>query len=293
MQVQIRAEEKGAESMVANFPVACGVDPPTSVALVPRDQGAVADVAQQERKLLELINAERAAAGLRPLEWDDSVATVARAASESRRTSASTTIDLVERLKQADVTSSLVLENPGRARSAEEAQARFSTSPIHRGNFMNAEATHAGIGIASAKDADGRLITYVTELFVKELPTVDTNALREKLRAAMARKRADARAPSVAKDPTLDQVAQQYAQELAAARGTLAKPRADEILAPLRKTFRTVNLLSGSKAEPLEFAEEPTVVASGKLLGIGVAQGPNPVLGKNAVYVVAIIGSRR
>src|SRR5262249_18452614 len=197
-------------------------------------------------------------------------------------------VNLVERLKAVDVTSPVVLENPAQARSPQEAQARFSSSPPHRANFMSPEVTHSGIGIASFKAADGRSAVFVSELFVKQLPKVDADKLREELRKAMAQKRADARAPAVAKDAALEQVAQQYAQELAAAKGSLAKARADELLAPLRKSYKTLNLLSGSKAEPLEFAEEPTVVSSGKLLGIGVAQGANPVLGKNAVYVVAI-----
>jgi len=291
-QVQIRAEDKGAESIVASFPVACGADLPTKVALARGDEGTM-DVSQQERKLLDMVNTERTGAGLPPLAWDDSVAQVARAAAESRRTNPSADVNMVERLKAVDVTSPVVLENPAQARSAQEAQARFSSSPPHRANFMSPEVTHAGVGIASSKEADGRSSVFVSEVFVKELPQVDADRLREKLRSAMAQKRADARAPAVAKDATLEQVAQQYAQELAAAKGTLAKARADELLAPLRKSYKTLNLLSGSRAEPLEFAEEPTVVSTGKVLGIGVAQGANPVLGKNAVYVVAIIGTRR
>ncbi len=296
MQVEIRGEEKGAESILASFPVGCGTDLPSSAAVRPPDQGPV-QVARHEQKLLELINAERVAAGLAALAWDDAVAGVARAVSESRREEVrggtAPPLDLVERLKRVDVISPLVLQNPARARSAEEAHARFSASPAHRSNFMSAEATHAGVGIAVASEPGGRSSEFVTELFVRELPPVDTEALRGKLRAAITQKRADARAPPIAKDATLEDVAQKYAQELAAARGTLAKAAGDQIVAPLHKSFRTVNLLSGAKGEPLEFAEEPGVVGNGKLLGIGVAQGAHPVLGKNSVYVVVIIGTRR
>jgi hypothetical protein len=51
--------------------------------------------------------------------------------------------------------------------------------------------------------------------------------------------------------------------------------------------------MGGAKTEPLEFAEEGGAAATGKAMGIGVAQGMNPVLGKNAVYVVILIGTRR
>src|SRR5262245_1685734 len=98
MQVQIRAEDKGAESIAASFPVACGADLPTKVALGQKDEGTM-DVAQQERKLFEMINAERTAAGLPALAWDDQVAQVARAAAESRHTNPSAEVNLVERLK--------------------------------------------------------------------------------------------------------------------------------------------------------------------------------------------------
>jgi uncharacterized protein YkwD len=297
IQVEIRAEEKGAESIVATFPVTCGIDQPTSVTVAPPEQ-APADAAREEKKVLELLNAERTSVGLAQLSWDDAVAGVARAISQSARDASRSggspsQIDVVERLKQADISSPLVLQNPGRARSAGEAHARFSTSPSHRANYTNPSITHAGIGVAAGTDANGRPSVFVTELFVKELPPVDTQAVREKLRAAIARRRSDARAPPLASDATLEEVAQRYAKALADAKGDLPKARADEILMPLHKLFRTVNVISGAKADPLEFAEEPGVVATAKLVGIGVAQGAHPVLGKNATYVVVLTGTRR
>ena len=81
--------------------------------------------------------------------------------------------------------------------------------------------------------------------------------------------------------------------QLAAAAGNLSRSRENEILAPLRRKFRTIDVLAGAKQDPLDFAEEPGVLAKGRLDGIGVAQGANTVLGKNAVYVVILIGSRR
>jgi uncharacterized protein YkwD len=292
--VEIRAEEQGSETLPANFFVFCGEDPPASVAL---GQGQQEQPAALERKVFELINEERSAAGLKPLEWDDAVAGVARAVSESRRDAmkkgGSVSSDVVQRLKAVDVMSPLVLQNSAQARDARDAATRFMMSPAHRANYLSTEATHVGIGAAAMTDSAGKPSAVITELFVKELPPLDVAALREKLYAELARKRSDARAAPLRKDAMLEEMAQRYATELAAARGDLPKARDKELIAPLYKSYLTVNILGGAKNEPLEFAEEPGVLSNGKLIGVGVAQGVHPVLGKNAVFVVVFIGTKK
>ncbi len=292
--VEIRADEQGSETVPANFPVYCGEEPPTSVALAP---ARMEEPAAFERKIFAQINAERTAAGLGPLLWDDAVAGVARAVSEARRDAmkrgGSVTSDVVHRLKQAEVMSPVVLQNSAQTRSVEDTATRFLMSPSHRANYMSTEATHAGVGVAPTTDAQGKPSAVVTELFVKELPPIDVSALREKLYGALARKRSDARASALHKDGTLEEMAQRYAAELAAARGELPKARERELTSPLYKGFLTVNILGGAKNEPLEFAEEPGVLSNGKLIGVGVAQGAHPVLGKNAVFVVVFIGTKK
>jgi uncharacterized protein YkwD len=296
IQVQIEAEDKGSERAVANFGVACAMDQPTSVAIAAPAPGKPVDIASEEKKLFELVNGERTAAGLSPVAWDDSVARVARDIAETQRDrsqkGSTKEIDVVERLKQADVSSPLVLQNPARARSAEDAHARFAASSAHRANYMNPSITHAGIGIASTTDASGPSL-IVTELFVREPPPVDPKAVRDQLRSAIARRRSDARASPLASDKALEDVAQRTATALAESSGNLPKAREDEIISPLRKSFRTVNVIGGAKNDPLDFAEEPGIVASAKLLGIGVAQGAHPQLGKNATYVVVLTGTKR
>lgn len=292
IQVEIRAEQQGAESIVANFPVMCGAEPPTSVSVAPPSQGPM-DPVREEKKVLDLVTAERTAVGLPAVAWDDAVAKVARTISESRKGGSQSQSDVVALLKEAGVISPLVLQNPGQGRSAEEAHTRFSYSPPHRANYMNPSATQAGIGVAVGTDANGKPSVFLTELFVKQLAAIDTEAVRKDLRAAIAKKRSDARVPPLASDPVLEDVAQKYAKALADAKGNLPKARADELLLPLHKTFRTVNVIPGVKNDPLEFAEEPGVAGPAKAVGIGVAQGANPTLGQNATYVVIITGTRR
>ena len=290
MQVEIRGEQQGAESIVATFPVYCGTEPPTSVAIEKPQTGPV-DVAREEKKLFELINTERASAGLPPLTWDDAVARVARADAEGRRDGKQ--VDLVQALKQVEVASPLVVQNPAQARSADEAQARFSTSPRHRANYLSSAVTQGGVGMAAGTDPSGRATLFISELFVKQLPPVNTEEVRQKLRSGIARKRKDARAPPLKSDPLLEEMAQKYVEALAEAKGNLPKARQDEILAPVRKSFLTINIIAGAKNEPLDFAEEPGIIANAKVYGIGVGQGAHPALGKNAIYVAVVTGTRR
>ena len=85
-----------------------------------------------------------------------------------------------------------------------------------------------------------------------------------------------------------------YAQALAASAGKITDAKHSQIVSPLYKSFRTVDFLSGAKADPLEFTDEKTVLTSKeKAMGIGVAQGDHPVLGKNATYVVLLFGTRK
>jgi uncharacterized protein YkwD len=295
--VLIRGEsdEGQGERSLADFPVACGIALPTSVALNTRDQGSSLPLAEQEKKIFEQINVERTTAGLKPLVWDESLARVARTASEKRGAdpNAAGSVDIGPLLKGEGISSPMVLENPGRAQTGLEAQTRFSFSPSHRSNFMNPEVTKAAVGLATAKDPSGQSSVFISEIFLQELPPVDVRATREKIAAAIARRRSDARAPTMQKDTTLDDIAQQYAKELAASQGTMPKAKGNELLVPAQKRFKKINVLSGARTDPTEFAEEPSIVSDAKLYGIGVAQGAHPTLGTNAVYVVVLLGTRR
>jgi len=291
--VEVRGEYQSAGGVVASFPVACGQPPAASVAIA--GEPWPADGAGAERKILELVNAERAGAGLAPVVSDAALAGVARSISEdlAARGGAPGGPNVVERMKKEGIASPLVLQSAAADRSFERAHERLVTSPRDRATILNAEATNAGIGAVSGTDAEGHPIVYVTEVLIKELPPVDVARVRQQLRDAVAQKRKDARTNALAPDATLDEVAQKYAEALATAGGTLSKEKAGELTAPLNLGFRSVTMVSGAKQEALDFAEEPQTTAPAKALGVGVAQGRHPVLGRNAVYVVLMVGTPR
>ncbi|HET7825970.1 MAG TPA: CAP domain-containing protein, partial [Anaeromyxobacter sp.] len=288
--VEIRGQSEERAGVVANLPVACGSQLPTSIALAPEPWPT--DPAQAEQKVIENINQERTAAGLAPLKLDPGVAGVARAISEdiaSRGGSAGG--DVADRMKREGIASPLVLQSASSERSVERAQDRLLASPSNRANIMNREVTNVGVGVVTKPDAEGKPLAYVTEIFTKELPPLDLAKTRDDLRAAVAQKRKDARMTALKDEPLLDDVAQKYAEAIAASGGNLPKEKQSELTAPLTKTMRTLTILSGAKPDPLDFAEEPQVTAVAKSLGVGTAQGKHPVLGRNAVYVVIMVGT--
>ncbi|HEY6002908.1 MAG TPA: CAP domain-containing protein, partial [Anaeromyxobacter sp.] len=290
--VDVRGEVDGRPGLVASFPVACGADLPRSISLAPEPWPT--DPAEAEKKILELVNRERTSAGLAALKWDPGVAGVARSISEDIATrGASAGGDVAERLKREGIASHLVLQSAASDRSFERAHDRLMSSPSNRANIMSREVTSVGIGAVSKPEADGKPMTYVTEVFTKELAPVDLSKTRQDLKSAVAQKRKDARMGPLTVEPLLDEVAQKYADALAAAAGSLPKEKQSEITAPLNKTMRTLTILSGAKPDPLDFAEEPQVTAVAKAVGVGVAQGKHAVLGRNAVYVAIMVGTLR
>jgi uncharacterized protein YkwD len=201
--------------------------------------------------------------------------------------------DVVERLKKEGISSPLVLQSAAAERNFERANERILASPRDRAALLNRDATNVGVGAVSAKDATGNPVVYVVEVLIKELPPVDLAAVRQKLREEIERKRKDARTSALKPDATLDELAEKFAKALAAAGGTLSKEQASELTAPLNKSFKSVTMLSGAKQDPVEFAEEPQTTVPGKVLGVSVAQGHHPVLGRNAVYVTIMVGTPR
>jgi uncharacterized protein YkwD len=169
-QVEVTAEDAMGTAVLANFPVFCGVEPP---ALAPRgagtrQRGVTAEAA--EREALALVNHDRAAAGLAPVTWDDRLAAIARAHSKdmadhdfvghvSPRTGTA-----LDRVHKAGLTPELILENVGRAYSAQEAESGFMASPGHRANVVDPRAKRIGVGIVLGKPVTGTVPLYVTQV---------------------------------------------------------------------------------------------------------------------------------
>jgi uncharacterized protein YkwD len=257
---------------------------------------AASTPAQDEQRLVEMINAERAAAGLKTLENNPALAAISRRISEDRAKNKHTTSSqLQQALREADVGSPVIIEIATQALSAEDAFQRFSNAPADRAALLNGEVNQTGVGV-SAGPLVGKIPTViVTALLIKQVPPADPAVVKAKLYEAVAQRRKDARAEPLARDPVLEAVAQKYADAAAAGSGVVAPEKLTEILAPLYKQSMTVNQLGGFVADQqaaLDVAQQPAVMGNAKLVGIGVALGRSPQFGKNAPFVVGFFGTR-
>lgn len=129
---------------------------------------ATGGTAGMEARMVQLVNADRARAGLAPLTSDPSLAAVARAHSSDMvsggffsHTSPSTG-DPEQRINAAGIGWRAYAENIAYNSSVEEAEASFLQSPGHRMNLLSPTYDTIGIGIVQ-----GARSIFVTQVFIK------------------------------------------------------------------------------------------------------------------------------
>lgn len=297
LYVELRATLGGQLRKLAGIPVACGGGPlPTTLSL--EEQAWPAGPTEQARLIFDQINAERVAAGLGPLAWEPALAGVARDLiadiAREQLGGAASTVGVTERLAKAEMSSPLVLQNPGQASTARRAAEAFLESPVHRANLMNPDVNAGGVGVLVQQGPDGKPVAFINELFIQVMPVLDPVKVRADVRAGLMQRRAEAKVAAVKQDPVLEEVAQAYATAMAAAGGNLSEAKGDEITMVISRKYKEINLVSGTKPDPMAFAAEPSLLGkAGKGLGVGAARGKHPVIGKNAVYVVVITATKR
>ena len=132
-----------------------------------------------EEQVYALIQAERAAAGLPTLGWDDRLWEAARAHSQDMRDRrflghvSPLFGDTATRVHRAGIATSVLLENVARAYSAHEAHFALMGSPGHKANILNPLATRVGIGVRIDVLEDGARELSVTEIFLRPPETFD------------------------------------------------------------------------------------------------------------------------
>jgi len=173
-QVEISAADARGPRVLANFPVYCGVAPPTTFAAVTNAEAHSIEPAQAEAQLLVQLDRDRKANGLPALVHDPRLAEIARRYSRemaetgevahfSRRTGS-----VVDRVTAAKILPSprIIAENVGSAQSSADAERGFMASPGHRDNILNRAITHVGVGVAVGREEAGSVSLYFTQVFV-------------------------------------------------------------------------------------------------------------------------------
>jgi uncharacterized protein YkwD len=161
--------------MMANFPVYCGVPPPTVSPPLVLQTSSSQEPAAAEQELVGLINRARLARGLSTLRVDRRLTEVARAHSEEMAATgvvahvSPRTGNAGDRLKKAGISVMLWAENVGTASSTGAAHRGFMSSPGHRANVVEPRVSVVGVGVAAGKPVMGRVPLYFTQLFVDGL----------------------------------------------------------------------------------------------------------------------------
>lgn len=143
---------------------------------LPESTVPTATPAEAEQRMLFLLNRDRRRAGLRPLELDPELETMARAHSRDMLRNdffahvSPRSGRLVERAESAGVRYARLGENIAVHGDVDAAEAALLRSPGHRVNILDPSFTHVGIGIAFGTDTDGERRMYITQNFMVPAP---------------------------------------------------------------------------------------------------------------------------
>jgi hypothetical protein len=151
--------------------------------------GVIAAAAQQfdsaaEQEIFRLVNADRAQAGLPPLELDARLTAIARKHTEemARKQTLAHQFpdepDVRHRVIASGVRFEMSGENVANSRDADSAERALMNSPPHRANILRRQFNAIGIGVIHAGDS-----IYVTQDFAQRLqeftPTQAENAVSQ------------------------------------------------------------------------------------------------------------------
>ncbi len=173
-RVELLATGIHGASVLANFPVFSGAQEESSEILLPvaGEDGTPEDEQSFLLSLFALINQERSGVGLDPVTIDSELSGVADSHCRDMRdngfvghTSPSTGAPH-ERLQNAGIAFSLVMENIGHGSGSVEIHRHIMRSPGHREAVLHPLVTHVGLGVVQTQTG-GEPSFLVTELFIR------------------------------------------------------------------------------------------------------------------------------
>lgn len=296
-QIEITASDAAGATVLANFPVWCAAEPPQAVTVDPgHDDPPAATPEDAEHHLLANLNRDRVAAGLPALLWDDRVAAVARGHSEEMHRThnvahiSPATGSAADRVRAAKIKTGVVLENVARAYGVNEAHDGLMNSPGHRSNILSPEVTHIGLGVVFGDEVSGRREMFITQVFTRVPPRIDRAGAVEAVRQKLAATRS-----TLVVQPLLSEFAQKLVDAVASGETfDVAYQRIKHQLEKVTWSYlRLASVISATaNLDTLEGAGLLGGAASDDV-GIGIAQGPHPELGDNAIWIVVLLANKR
>jgi uncharacterized protein YkwD len=152
-QVEVLAEGEFGPEVTANFPLYCGVRPPSAMTVELERLEAGVTAGQIAHANFVYLNEERERRGLAPLQWDNRAAEVALSHSEDMARNgfvghrSPTTGDVRNRFERARLEGAVIRENVARGYGPKGIHESLMTSPGHRVNVLAQDVTHVGIGV--------------------------------------------------------------------------------------------------------------------------------------------------
>lgn len=294
-RVELLAQGPLGSTVVANFPVYVGVEPPREVRVT---EAPLASLQDAPARLLELINRDRAQLGLAALALDAELGEVAARHSRDMlehgfvgHTSPNTG-SAAERVQAAGIRTGTVLENIGRGYSLEEVHDGLMASPGHRDNVLSPRVTHVGVGLVRDGDADHPAL-LVTQVFIRRASPIDLDdGARELLDALNQARKARGR-PVLSTDSALGELAttgaRRYFAEPQLAQQSLVQELNRQLgkqRLPYEQLATVMVVVDGlDQAASLEAALESRATH----VGIGLAQGNRPDGVDHAIAVILLL----
>lgn len=294
-QVEIAAHDKQGSTVLANFPVWCGEQPPTSITVDPMHDGNEAVPADEaERRLLALANRDRQKAGLHALLWDDRVMEVSRKHSADMKQTklvahiSPTTGSAADRVKVAGIKTALVLENVARSYGVGQAHAALMNSPGHRASLLSPLATHVGIGVVLGEEVAGKREMFVTQVFIRVPPKVDPAQAVAHIHELINKVR------PVSLNPQLSKIAQELADGLAVGKTRDALWPVIKRKLDTTRGFASIGSSVSAAADVGSLDSKDVIDADTKAddIGVGIAQGGHPQIGDGAIWIVVMTAQR-
>jgi uncharacterized protein YkwD len=301
-QVEVIGRGPAGVTVLANFPLYCGVDAPRtlSIAAPGGANDTYADAKEAEQLIFAQLNRDRAAHQLPALVWDERAANISRAHSADMQANdfvahvSPRTGNAGDRARAAGLASPMLLENVARAYSPSEVQTGFMNSPGHRANVLSKDATHVGVGVVLGREVNGKRELYVTQLFFRVPPRIPLAQAHQQAVGALVAARKAAGVAELRADVDLEDIAQDLARDLA--RGDnkdAAARRADQRTEKLASRYSSIITVVVVVGDPTTFTDDSVLDGRARHYGLGLAQGNHPELGQDAFYVVVLLARPR
>jgi uncharacterized protein YkwD len=296
-RVEVLGEGPQGITVVANFPIYVGEQPPDSIA-VSSGNAAPVDAEHAARQLLDYVNAERAKVKLAPLELDAKLSEIALAHVDDMLEhgfiahTSPTTGTAADRVTRAGVRSRIVLENIGRGYGLREVHESLMASPGHRGNILHELVNRIGIAVRTTPESS-RTAYLVTEVFTRATPKLSGDATEELLSRINAKRKSLGRARLES-----DHALSDLAGRTAARCFTSPAPSDAALMQTLREQLPHLKLKARSVGTVLtvassleELSEIDSVLEPNlKWIGLGLSQGSRPDTPENPLCAVLLLG---